>query len=77
VGVKPRLNLPHPATFLGDCPQLRSLIRELEAGTYPQPEVAVWRDDLPAALAVALARATGATDEQITVMLTNPGQMEA
>lgn len=57
--------LPHPVTLLDNCPQLLSVIAELEAGTYPQPETAVWRDDLPRPLAVRLAKATGATDEQI------------
>jgi hypothetical protein len=37
----------------------------MEAGTYPLPGNAVWRDDLPRDLAVRLAKATGATDEQI------------
>jgi hypothetical protein len=57
--------LPHPVIILDNCPQLLSVIAELEAGTYPQPETAVWRDDLPRELAVRLAKATGATDEQI------------
>lgn len=57
--------LPHPVIILDDCPQLHSVIAELEAGTYPQPDVAVWRDDLPHNLAVRLAKATGATDAQI------------
>ena len=56
--------LPHPAIVCGGA-QLLSVIAELEAGTYPQPEDAVWRDDLPRELAVRLAKATGATDEQI------------
>jgi hypothetical protein len=57
--------LPHPAIILDDSPQLRSVIEEMEAGTYPLPDVAVWRDDLTRDLAVRLAKATGATDEQI------------
>lgn len=57
--------LPHPAIILDDCPQLRSVIAEMEAGTYPLPEDAIWRDDLPRELAVRLAKSTGATDEQI------------
>lgn len=57
--------LPHPVLLLDDCPQLDSVIEQLEAGTYPQTEYAVWRDDLPVAKAVRLAKATGATDEQI------------
>jgi hypothetical protein len=60
-----RKPLPHPAILLDDSPQLRKVIEELEAGTYPQPDVAVWRDDLPRYLAWRLARATGATDDQI------------
>lgn len=63
--MKAKFDLPHPVILLDDCPQLRSVIAELEAGTYPQPEYAVWRDDLPRDLAVRLAQATGATDEQI------------
>lgn len=57
--------MPHPAIILDDCPQLHSVIAELEAGTYPQPDDAIWRDDLPRDLAIRLAKATGATDEQI------------
>ncbi len=57
--------LPHPAIMLDDCPQLDKVIEELEAGTYPQPDVAVWRDDLPRDKAVRLALATGATEQQI------------
>ena len=56
--------LPHPVIVCGG-PQLLKVIAELEAGTYPQPEDAVWRDDLPRDLAVRLAKATGATNEQI------------
>lgn len=63
-------SLPHPVLILGECPQLLSVVAELEAGTYPQPEVAVWRDDLPRNLAVRLAKATGATDEQIAEVTT-------
>jgi hypothetical protein len=63
--IRPRLaNLPHPAIVCSG-PQLDSVIRDLEAGTCPQPEDAVWRDDLPREQAIRLARATGATDEQI------------
>jgi len=58
-------NLPHPATFLEPSPQLTKVIEELEAGTYPQTEDAIWRQDLPHDLRVRLARATGATDRQI------------
>jgi hypothetical protein len=60
--------LPHPAIILDDCPQLASVIREMEAGTYPLPGDAVWREDLPYALRVRLALATGATREQIAEM---------
>jgi hypothetical protein len=63
--VRPRFEMPHPAVVCSG-PQLMKVIEELEAGTYPQPEDAVWRDDLPLDLAVRLARATGATSEQIT-----------
>jgi len=56
--------LPHPAIICSG-PQLLSVIKGLEAGTYPQSEDAIWRDDLPRPLAVRLAKATGATDEQI------------
>ena len=56
--------LPHPAIVCGG-PQLLQVIEGLEAGTYPQPEDAIWRDDLPRDLAVRLALATGATIEQI------------
>jgi predicted RNA methylase len=56
--------LPHPAIVCGS-PQLLKVIEELEAGTCPQPEDAIWRDDLPRELAVRLALATGATIEQI------------
>lgn len=54
----------HPAIVCGG-PQLLSVIEGLEAGTYPQPEDAIWRGDLPRDLAVRLAKATGATDGQI------------
>ena len=57
--------LPHPVLILDNCPQLLGVITELEAGTYPQPDDAIWRDDLPRPLAIRLAKATGATDEQI------------
>lgn len=56
--------LPHPGVVCSG-PQLDSVISELEAGSCPQPEYAIWRDDLPRETAVRLARATGATDEQI------------
>ena len=58
-------SLPHPAIILDNCPQLLSVIAELGAGPCPQTEDAIWRDDLPRDLAVRLAKATGATDEQI------------
>lgn len=67
--MKARFRMPHPAIVLDDCPQLLGAIEQMEAGTYPLPEVAVWRDDLPRPLAIRLARATGATDEQITEVL--------
>ena len=68
--MKPKLPaLPHPATFLGDCPQLHTVIRDMEADAYPLPDDAVWRCDLPQPLAIRLARATGATSEQIEDMV--------
>jgi predicted RNA methylase len=57
-------SMPHPAVVTSG-PQLMKVIGELEAGTYPQPEFAVWREDLPRDLAVRLALATGATMEQV------------
>jgi hypothetical protein len=54
------MNLPHPAIICSG-PQLLKVIEELEAGTYPQPGDAIWRDDLPRDLAIRLALATGAT----------------
>jgi predicted RNA methylase len=56
--------LPHPAIFQEGPPLIR-VIEDMEAGAYPLPEDAVWRDDLPRDLAVRLALATGATMEQI------------
>jgi predicted RNA methylase len=52
--------------------QLLKVITELEAGTYPQPDDAIWRDDLPRDLAVRLALATGATAEQIAEITSQP-----
>jgi len=76
--IRPKLkNLPHPAILLDNCPQLLGVIAELEAGTYPLPDVAVWRDDLPHDLAVRLAKATGATDEQIAALIADPSRMLA
>ena len=57
-------NLPHPAVVCGG-PQLLSVIEGLEAGTYPQTDAVIWRDDLDLELAIRLARATGGTDDQI------------
>jgi hypothetical protein len=59
------------ALFRDDSPQLRQVIADLEAGTYPKPEDAIWRDDLQQDLTIRLARATGATDEQIARQLRN------
>ena len=64
MNIKPKFDMPHPAIVCSG-PQLESVIEQLEAGTYPQPEDAIWRGDLPHDLAVRLAKATGATDEQI------------
>jgi hypothetical protein len=66
--MRPRFQMPHPAIIVSG-PQLAKVITELEAGTYPQPEAAIWRGDLPRDLAVRLAKATGATDEQITQVI--------
>ena len=65
--------LPHPATFLDNCPQLLKVIAEMEAGTYPLPDDAIWRGGLPRDLAVRLAKATGATDEQIAEVIAEQG----
>lgn len=56
---------PHPAIVCGG-KQLEELITEMAAGTYPLPADAIWRDDLPRETAIRLAKATGATDEQIS-----------
>jgi hypothetical protein len=66
--MKAKFSMPHPAIVCGG-PQLLSVIEELEAGTYPQPADAIWRGDLPQDLAVRLAKATGATDEQVAEIL--------
>lgn len=63
--------LPHPAIIVSG-PQLLRVITELEAGTYPQPDDAIWRDDLPRDLAERLARATGATEAQIAEITRDP-----
>ena len=60
--------MPHPAIIVSGS-QLETVISELEAGTYPQPEDAIWRGDLPVPIAIRLAKATGATDEQIAEVL--------
>ncbi len=57
--------LPHPALVLSESPQLDSVIAGMTAGTYPLPDEPVWRGDLPRDLAVRLARATGASEEDI------------
>jgi hypothetical protein len=67
--MKPRFEMPHPAIVCSG-PQLESVISELEAGTYPQPDCAIWREDLPTDKAIRLAKATGATDEQIAEVQT-------
>ena len=67
--------LPHPAIVCSG-PQLLSVIEGLEAGTYPQPEDAIWRGDLPRALAERLALATGATLEQIAEITAEPAEPE-
>jgi hypothetical protein len=72
--MKPRLDLPHPAIILDDCPQLASVIAGMEAGDYPLPDFAVWREDLPMPLRVRLAKATGATDAQIAIAPTLPAE---
>ena len=63
--MKRRFTMPHPAIVCSGPQDSLSVIEGLEAGTYPQSEDAIWRDDLPRPLAVRLAKATGATDEQI------------
>lgn len=64
----PRNDWPHPVLlYEGD--QLIRMIEQLEAGDYPQPDDAIWRGDLPRDLAIRLARATGATEEQIAEAL--------
>lgn len=70
--MKPKLNLPHPAIILSDCPQLLSVIAGMERGDYPLPEDAIWREDLPLPLRIRLAKATGATDAQIAIAPTLP-----
>jgi hypothetical protein len=67
MNIRRKFDMPHPAIVCSG-PQLESVISELEAGTYPQPEDAIWRGDLPHDLAVRLAKATGATDEQIAAI---------
>lgn len=63
-------NLPHPVCILDDCPQLDRVIADMEAGTYPLPDDDIpWRTDLPEAKRIRLARACGATDEQIQALL--------
>ena len=66
--MRARFNMPHPAVIVSG-PQLMKVIGELEAGTYPQPQDAIWRGDLPRDLAVRLAKATGASDEQIAEVI--------
>ena len=77
MSITAKINMPHPAVLLDDCPQLQSVIAELEAGTYPQPDYVVWREDLPRETRVRLARATGGTDEQIAGALAQDGNAEA
>ena len=66
--MRARFEMPHPAIVCSG-PQLTKVIEELEAGTYPQPEDAIWRGDLPVQTAIRLAKATGATDEQIAEVM--------
>lgn len=57
--------LTHPA-YVCSGAQLETVMAELEAGSMPPPDVPVWRpDDLPMETAVRLARATGATAEEV------------
>ena len=70
--MRAKFSLPHPAIVCSG-PQLDQVIAELEAGTYPQPEDAIWRGDLPREFAVRLAKATGATDEQIAEVIAEAG----
>ena len=57
--MRAKFDMPHPAIVCSG-PQLLSVIEGLEAGTYPQPDDAIWRGDLPRDLAVRLARAAQA-----------------
>jgi hypothetical protein len=66
--MRARFEMPHPAVVCSG-PQLEQVIAGLEAGTYPQPEDAIWRGDLPVQTAIRLAEATGATDEQIAEVM--------
>jgi hypothetical protein len=67
---EPLQPLPHPVLVLDDSPQLVRCVEEMEAGTYPKPDLdhAIWREDLPRDLCIRIARLTGATDEQISGM---------
>lgn len=69
------VSMPHPAIVCSG-PQLDKVITEMEAGTYPLPEDAVWREDLSRELAVRLALATGATMEQIEEITSQPAVSE-
>lgn len=59
--MKSKFDMPHPAFFLEDSPQLRSTIADMEAGTYPKPDCIVWREGLPLDLARRLLTVTGGT----------------
>jgi len=57
-------SLPHPALVCSGA-QLDTVIAEMESGTFPLPEDAIWRGDLPRGTAIRLALATGATAGQV------------
>jgi hypothetical protein len=61
--------MSHPV-FICGWPQLQAVIEELEAGTYPPvtADVIPWREDIPREWAIRLARACGATDEDISAV---------
>jgi len=60
--------LPHPA-YVCSGPQLDRVIADMEDGSMALPPEAIWRDDLPYQQAWRLAKATGASDGQISDLL--------
>ena len=61
--------MSHPV-FVSGWPQLQAVIEGLEAGTYPPvtADVIPWREDIPRAWAIRLAKACGATDDDISAI---------